>query len=222
MSMTIIDRFHPQRRAAWQTAADSGYLRQIDKLELLAAEQLRPLAIWSLQLLVLGGIFFTILNLFAYMWRTGQHSASLSGGQIVFWLLINSISYVLVLPLHELLHGIAFTFWGGRPYYGTKLPLALYCSAKEQVFPRNYYLVIGLAPLVIITLAGLVITLLAPTFSPYILFAIVGNISGAAGDLWVVRRLLRLPPSALIEDMETGYHAWIVTSPTEHATIDPM
>jgi hypothetical protein len=219
MSMTIIDRFHPQRRAALQAAADAGNLRQIDELALLEPEHLRPLAILSLQLLALSGIFFVVLNLAAYTWRTGQHGAPLNGGQVLLWLLINVVSYFVVLPLHELVHGASFAFWGGKPYYGTKLPLALYCSAKNQVFPRNYYQVIGLAPFVVITLAGIIFTLLAPALSPYILFATVGNASGAAGDLMVVRRLRKLPTSALIEDLETGYHAWDVTSPDERATI---
>lgn len=219
--MLIVDRFHPQRRRALQATVDAGHLRQVDELTLLGPEQIRPLALFSLRLFVLGGLFFVVLNLAAYTWRTGEHSAALTGGQVLLWLLINIVSYIVILPVHELLHGAAFSFWGGRPYYGTKLPLALFCSAKNQVFPRNYYLVIGLAPFVVITLAGIIFTLLAPTLSPYILLATVGNVSGAAGDLWVVRRLRALPASVFIEDLETGYHAWVLTSPSERATIDP-
>lgn len=219
MALTIIDRFHPQRREALQAAADAGHLRVIDELALLEPQQIRPLAGYSLLLFALGGIFFIVLNLFAYTWRTGQHGATLNGGQVLFWLLINIISYVLVLPLHELLHGLAFALWGGKPYYGTKLPLALFCSAKNQLFPRDYYFVVGLAPLVVITLAGIIFTLLAPALSPYILMATVGNVSGAAGDLWVVRRLRAVPASAFVEDLETGYRVWAVTAASEDATI---
>lgn len=211
MPITIIDRFHPKQRKVWQAAADAGGLRVIDEMTLLEPQQLRPLAVFSLQLFAIGGIFFIVLNLLAYSWRTGQHGAALNVGQVVLWLLLNLVSYLLVLPLHELLHGVAFTLWGGKPYYGAKLPLALFCSAKDQLFPRNYYVVIGLAPLAVITLAGIIFTLLAPTLSPYVLLATVGNFSGAAGDLWVVQRLHSVPATAFVEDQETGCRVWEVS-----------
>lgn len=219
--MTIIDRFHSQRRDALQAAADAGQARVIDEMALLGPKQILPLTMFSLLLLVLGGVFFIVLNLVAYIWRTGLHGATLSGGEVLLWLLINVISYVLILPIHELLHGLAFSLWGGKPYYGTKLPLALFCSAKNQLFPRNYYVVIGLAPLVVITLAGLLFTLLAPALSPYVLLATAGNVSGAAGDLWVVQRLRALPASSFVEDLETGYRAWEITPLPTDATIVP-
>lgn len=208
---TIIDRFHPHRRQEQQKAADAGHLGVLVEAEILNPAQIRPLALLSLVLLVIGCVFFIVLNLFAYTWRTGHTSASINVPTALLWFLINCLAYVLVLPLHELIHGAAFTLWGGKPYYGTRLPLALYCSAKNQIFPRNYYLVIGLAPLVVITVAGIVFTLLAPTLAPYTLFATAGNISGAAGDIWVVAQLLKLPSSVLIEDTETGYRAWELT-----------
>jgi hypothetical protein len=219
MAITIVDRFHPGRRVAWQMAVDEGRLHQVDEMALLDEAQMRPMAILSLWLFALGGIFFVVLNLLAYIWRTGQHNAAINGGVIIVWLLINIVSYCVVLPLHELIHGLAFSFWGGKPYYGARLPIALYCSAKNQVFPRNYYLVIGLAPVVVITLAGIIFTLLSPTLSPYILLATVGNLSGAAGDIWVVRRLRTLPSSTLVEDLETGYRVWEMTAVAENATI---
>jgi hypothetical protein len=96
------------------------------------------------------------------------------------------------------------------------LPLALYCGAKNQLFCRDQYLVVGLAPLVVITLAGIVFTLLAPGAASYTLFATIGNVSGAAGDLMVALRLLRQSPQVLIEDTETGYRSWeVLSNPAE-------
>lgn len=220
MALTIVDRFHPRQRAARQAAVDEGRLHQVDELALFDAEHMLPLARFSILLLLLSGIFFIILNLLAYTWRTGLHGASLDAGQVFLWVLINIVSYSVILPIHELLHGVAFTFWGGKPYYGTKLPLALYCSARDQIFPRNFYLIIGLAPLIVITLAGIIWTLAAPTLSPYVLFATVGNVAGAAGDLWVVRRLWALPSSVFVEDLETGYRAWALAPAAGSVTID--
>ncbi len=213
MPITIVDRFHPARRKAWQTSADEGSLQVVETMEIFEPEQLLPLARFSLQLLVLSGIFFIVLNLFAYIWRTGRTGASLNVGEVLLWLVLNILSYILILPLHELFHGLAFILWGGRPHFGARLPIALYCGARDQAFPRNYYLVVGLAPLVVISLAAIVFTLLAPGFAPFVLLATVGNVSGAAGDLLVARRLYALSDQALVEDLETGYRAWVVTTP---------
>ncbi len=213
MALTIVDRFRPRRRKILQIASDTNELYLSSELALFSPEQMRPLAFLSLILLLTGGIFFSGLNMLTYIWRTG-HYPSVSAGQIFLWFVLNLLSYVVILPIHELVHGAAFKFWGGKPYYGAKWPIALYCSAKEQVFPRNYYLVIGLAPLLIITTVAIILTLLAPNWSAYALFATIGNFSGAAGDLWVAWRLRAVPSSALIEDRETGYRVWEIAQNT--------
>src|SRR5437899_8245356 len=110
--------------------------------------------------------------------------------------------------LHEGLHALAFLFWGGKPYFGAKLPVALYCGAKNQLFRRNQYLVVGLAPLVVITLAGIILTLLSPVLASYTLLATAGNISGAAGDVWGTRELLKQSDEVLVEDTDIGFRVW--------------
>jgi hypothetical protein len=76
---------------------------------------------------------------------------------------------------------------------------------------------VGLAPLVVITIAGIVLTLLAPVAASYVLFATVGNVSGAAGDIWVVARLLRQPRHVLVEDTQIGYRVWEI--PTDNSSV---
>lgn len=208
MPLTIIDRFHPRVVREEQKAIDAGQLRKLEELELLEPAQLRPLATISLQMLGIGAVFFIALNYAAYFWQTRTLALHITGGGVLLWLVINVIGYFLILPIHEVVHALAFLFWGGRPYFGTKLPLALYCGAKNQLFHRNQYLVVGLAPLVVLTLVGIIFTLLNPVLASYTLFASLGNVSGAAGDVWTVARLLRLPKSALVEDTEAGYRVW--------------
>jgi hypothetical protein len=211
--MTLIDRFHPRRRALFQAAIDAGHLEQVDELALLSPEQILSLARLSLRLLLFAGLFFLTLNLAAYTWRTGQHGAALTPGLVFSWLGINILSYMVMLPVHELLHGLTIIVLGGKPHYGTHLPFALYCGARDQVFSRNSYLAIALAPLAVLSLAAIALTLLAPGLSPFLLFASVGNVSGAAGDLRAIQRLRALPSRVLVEDRETGYRAWKVTAP---------
>ncbi|SRR5579883_1770139 len=209
MSLQLIDRFHIQRRRELQSALDAGRMRKRDELTLLDPEQIRPLAIYGLLLLLVGGVFFAVLDLVVAIlslhtwWPTG-----LSWWSLLVWLVLNVAGYVLILPIHEAIHALAFLFWGGRPHFGARLPLVLYCGAREQLFRRTPYLTIGLAPLVVISLVGIILPFLSPPLAFYAFFALVGNLSGAVGDIWVVRRLLQLPAHVWVEDTETGYRAW--------------
>ncbi|HEX4203672.1 MAG TPA: DUF3267 domain-containing protein [Ktedonobacteraceae bacterium] len=208
MSLTYVDRFRPRLRHQRQHHIDAGWFHQRDEIALLEPGQLRPLAQMSLVMLIIGGLFFVALTVLAYFWHTGQFFPSITFWGVVLWIVANVVAYVIVLPLHECIHGMVMLLWGGRPYFGAKLPLALYCGARQQLFSRDHYLMVGIAPLIVISLLGVVATLYFPALASYGLLAWVGNFSGAAGDVMVVRRLLRLPKAVLVEDTETGYMAW--------------
>jgi len=222
LPLTLIDRFHPHQRDEQQEAINNGHIRKLEEVELLEPAQMRPLALLSLFLLLIGAIFFGLLNYISYILQA--HSATPINGipNLLIWILINIIGYLLILPIHELIHAAAFVLWGGKPYFGAKLPYALYCGARNQLFRRNQYFVVGLAPLVVITLAGIIFILLSPVLASYTLFALIGNFSGAAGDIWVVRRLLRRPSSILVEDTESGYRAWELTGSIPYETEKKM
>jgi hypothetical protein len=208
MPLQLIDRFQPRLRQKWQAEIDAGGLRKLESVELLGKETLRPLALLSLNMLIIGAVFFGALNLAAYFWQRHTLPSGFSFGGVLLWLLSNIVAYIVILPLHEAIHGLVIALLGGKPYFGAKLPLALFCGAKNQLFRRNQYIVVALAPLVIISLAAIILTLLAPVAASYIFFATVGNVSGAAGDVWTSARVLRLPPDSLIEDTADGYQAW--------------
>ncbi|MBE3561141.1 MAG: DUF3267 domain-containing protein [Ktedonobacteraceae bacterium] len=210
MSLTYIDRFHPRQRRQRQADLDAGRFTCCDELDVLQPEHLRTLTGVSILLLIVGGILFIGLNIFAYylQWHMLPRGFPFTLRSALLWTGINMFIYLLILPIHELIHGLVFLVWGGKPHFGAKLPVALYCGARNQLFRRNHYLAVGLAPLVIISLFFAIFTLLAPTLAPYTLFASIGNFAGAAGDVWVALRLLRLPSDVLIEDTEEGYRAW--------------
>jgi hypothetical protein len=209
----IIDRYHPHRRQQSQAAFEAGRFRQCDELALLSESQLRPLALLSLWLLLAGIVVFGVLPWFLFVVIQKQ-AIVFSPGGIVVGVVLNILAYVLILPLHEAIHALIILIWGGRPHFGIKflsgtgIPLALYCGAEKQLFRRNVYLGVALAPLVVISLAGLILTLLVPSLASYFLLATAGNISGAAGDVLVAWRLFRFPSHTLVEDTETGYRAW--------------
>src|SRR6266571_7649832 len=211
MPLHVIDRFHPKLRDKQQAAIDAGQLHKRDELELLDPQNLRPLLMVSVVMLIIGTVFFVVLNIASYIAQTHSTPGQNGGWGLFLWIGINILAYIVVMFLHEGLHALAFLFWGGKPYFGAKLPVALYCGAKNQLFRRNQYLVVGLAPLVVISLAAIIFTLFSPGLAAYTLLGSVGNFSGAAGDVWVAKRLLRQPADVLAEDTEAGYRVWEIT-----------
>jgi hypothetical protein len=208
MALRLIDRYHPQRRREQQAVIDKGHLYKIDELALLEGSQLQSLARLSVLLLVVGGVALAVLTILCYFLHYHHFFAPFTFESVVVWIVVSVIGYLLILPLHEGIHGLTFAFWGGRPHFGAKLPLALYCGARDQLFRRDQYLVVGLAPLVVLTLVGIVLIAWVPGIAAYLWFALAGNVSGAAGDVMAARRLQRLPKDSVVEDTETGYVAW--------------
>jgi Putative zincin peptidase len=111
------------------------------------------------------------------------------------------LAYAAVLVLHELVHGLFFVILTrSRPHFGIKQMYA-YACAPDWYIPRNQFLVVGLAPLILITLAGfLILPLLGPSLVTFTLFAMAVNASGAIGDLYTVLWILRFPANAFVCD----------------------
>lgn len=116
------------------------------------------------------------------------------------------VAFVLVTLIHELVHG-AFFWWftGQRPTFGVK-GLFVYAAASPEVYvPRNQGLMVGIAPLVLLTLVGLLLMLIAPVVAvPLLSLFIVFNAAGAAGDLVMAVRFLSYSPDTLMQDSGTG------------------
>jgi hypothetical protein len=208
LPLRVAHCLQPRRRRLAQRAVDAGRVQRLLAWDALAPERLRELAQLSLSLLLGGIAFFVGLNLLVYRLETGKTSGSVSWPLILLLIATNLLAYMLVLALHEGVHGLVFALLGGRPTFGTKLPLALYCGAPNQLFTRNAYLAVGLGPLVLISLAGIALIILAPGLAPYVQFGLIGNVSGAAGDVWAAQVLLRQPSNVLVQDTATGFEIY--------------
>jgi hypothetical protein len=108
---------------------------------------------------------------------------------------------VIMLVLHEGLHGLVFWMTTHEPpkfafkwYYASASP-------GDWYLPRTPFLTATLLPLAVITVAGLVLLPFTSGLLRYlILILVVFNASGAAGDVLVALRLLRLPTGTLSLD----------------------
>jgi Putative zincin peptidase len=114
-----------------------------------------------------------------------------------------AITFVTTI-IHELVHGIAFVTFGGSPRYGLKvkyfLPLA-YATSPGDIFRRNAFIVIILAPLLVIDAVSLLMLAIFPQ-APWLIWVIAFNTGGAIGDIWIAIQLLRCPKSIRVEDRE--------------------
>ncbi len=207
-SLRVAHCFQPHRRRLAQQAINEGRVERLLAWDALGPEQIQVLARISFYLLLGGMALFLGLNLLAYRLEAGKTGVALSWGLVLLVIGANILAYLVVMALHEGVHWLVFALLGGRPVFGAKLPFALYCTAPNQVFTRNTYLAVGLAPLVVISLAGSVLIFLAPTLAPYGQLALIGNFSGAAGDLWAARILLRQPPTTLVQDTTSGFEVY--------------
>lgn len=174
----------------------SGY-REVEHLVLLLPG--RVLLLNLLALLPLG----VALLLMAGWWTVVLRiRGTFPGGPAVSWWLGLLLALVIVLPLHEWIHGQAIAWAGHRPRYGMMLSKgALYATSDNALFPRGAFLVIALAPLVVITLAGMMLMLLVPdTIGYYVALAVIFNAGSSIGDLWMAAVIWRYPQTALVRD----------------------
>ncbi len=118
------------------------------------------------------------------------------------------------LAAHEGLHGAAMIALGFRPRFGMKLrKLVLYTTA-DAYFSRRQYLIITLAPLLVITLVGLpVMLLLTPAIAAWVGIAVAMNAASSIGDMWMAAVMASFPRAALFRDEADGMSIYLPDGP---------
>jgi hypothetical protein len=111
------------------------------------------------------------------------------------------LSIILMLILHELVHGIVFwVFTRERPKFALKSGYA-FAAAPNWYLPSRKYILVGLSPFVVISAASIILAwfVVAPLI-PYLLVIATFNAAGSLGDLIVVGWVFNQPKSILIKD----------------------
>ncbi len=119
------------------------------------------------------------------------------------------LAMVVSISLHELVHG-AFFWWFAKypPKFGIG-PGYAYAAMPGWYFPKRQYLVVGLAPLVGLTMLGLLFVaflpgwLLAPFF-----WGMVLNAGGAIGDIYICLRIAREAEDVWVKDLGDGFEVY--------------
>jgi len=130
-------------------------------------------------------------------------------GEILGWLLGFVLALLVSITLHELVHGVFFWFFAGqRPRFGLG-PGYAYAAMPGWYFPKRKYLMVGLSPLVVLTVVGLVLVpflpggLLGPVF-----WGLVINAGGAIGDLYICLRIAREAEDVWVQDHGDGFEVY--------------
>jgi fatty acid desaturase len=184
-----------------------GYIR-LETLDLMQdQERLRQMVVWgTVSLVVLLVLFWWLAARLRpdALWILGFQGAGFfaTGGVLFLWLASLVVATLLMIVLHEAVHGVFFWLFSGKiPLFGFKGFYAYAALPPGVYLERDRYLLTGIAPLLVLTAAGLALVPFIPALTlPVLLFFLVGNASGSVGDVIVIGWLLSKPPEVLIED----------------------
>ncbi len=118
---------------------------------------------------------------------------------------------VLYMILHEAIHGITMKLYGcSKVRFGLTGSYAF--AATDDYISKRPYIVIALAPIVVWGIALGAACMLVPRGWFWVVYLIqIMNISGAAGDLYVICRFLRLPHDILVQDAGVSMRVYSAT-----------
>lgn len=111
------------------------------------------------------------------------------------------LGYLAYIVLHELTHAAVMKLAGAKKLRFGFTGLYAYAGSEGDWFNKSAYIAVALAPLIV---WGIIFTVLLILVSPewfwVIYFWQVGNITGAAGDVFVTVRFFGMPKDILIRD----------------------
>jgi hypothetical protein len=179
---------------------------------------------WVTKIQLLGIILFIIsgIPLMALaLWNgTPSGSISINVREIGTYLAVFA-SWPAILILHELTHGLTMAMFGARPRYGAQFKkLLFYATAPGYGFRRNAYIIVTLAPLILLSIPLVLGTIIlrGTTGAMLTAFCMAFNIGGAAGDLMITRMVLGYSKSTYIVDEKDGFR--VLTRDKRETQID--
>ena len=116
-------------------------------------------------------------------------------------LVIVLVGIFIIVFIHEMVHGLFFWFFTReRPRFAFKLAYA-YAAAPDWFIPRNQYLVVGLSPLIVLSLVAILLFIFLPPYGVGLVLVLASfNVAGAVGDLAISGWLLMKKSDLLIND----------------------
>jgi hypothetical protein len=122
------------------------------------------------------------------------------------------VAFLLMVLLHEGLHGLTMSFFGAKPQYGVEIRYGVaYATAPGHFFSRNQFIMVAIIPLLVITTLGLSLFYweLPGMVVSGLLFMLTLNLIGAVGDIWMIFVCLRYPKNAKVLDERYGIKIFV-------------
>jgi hypothetical protein len=141
-----------------------------------------------------------LCGLFRLIWGRWTDGESLMGDSIIIL-----IGFIVAIVVHELIHGITWSFFAPRGLRGIKFGIMKkyynpYCHCSDPL-PRNGYLWGALMPGIVTGLIPAVVALAIGSFV-LLVFSVI-MISAASGDLMIALLALKEDPGCTIYDHPT-------------------
>ncbi len=116
----------------------------------------------------------------------------------------------VVAALHEAIHGLAMLPYGARPTFGilrgAGLVQGFYTTADGHRFTRTQYLVMALAPSVVLIPLSVPLVWSPIGWALWVPFAV--HLSGCIGDWTIAARVAAAPSGCAFEDLRDGFRIW--------------
>jgi Protein of unknown function (DUF3267). len=149
-------------------------------------------------------IVLAVIVALAYGWFMPQPATNIKGLWILF--LNVFVGFIVMVVVHELLHGILFKIYTGKVKFGF-LPkkIAFYATSPNSFITKEHFIQICLLPQILVFPCLLVAWISTTPMVEYIAITIfVFNFLGGISDWWVAFTLARYKENILVEDTMSG------------------
>lgn len=121
-------------------------------------------------------------------------------------LLLFLVLTILLLALHETVHGLFMRLFGAHPRFGFVLAAGFlptfYTTAMPHCFTKSQFLSIAAAPALL--LSGLGFLLCLTPLAPLFILPLALHLGGCVGDVFTFVRVLREPSGTVCQDLFTS------------------
>lgn len=120
------------------------------------------------------------------------------------YILLGFLLFFVVIMIHEAIHGFFFKYYSKKKVKYQFHGWAFSASTPNTFYRKGAYLVIGLAPAVIINSILLILFFIFKDIRLLLFFVILLHFSGCAGDFYVTFMLRKYAKDTLVEDTGVG------------------
>lgn len=167
-------------------------------------------ATWRIWTILSIPIWLLGLDIYMVAAFGGSASGTVGFGQLMLWLVLTTGLTLVIMCVHEGVHGVAMLRFGAKPQFGILkiegIVAGMYATAPGHRFSRNQYLAICLAPLAILAPLGIPACMLP--FGGYLVMPLAMHLAGCIGDVTIAWHVLRGPSEVVCEDLRDGLRLW--------------